>query len=79
MKITTNHYGRPHITYDLRSCPFCQSENLKLQCESYSPFLYRVVCQNCWSKSGIHRDEDGAIRLWNGDKNVVSTRFVTCR
>lgn len=76
MKITVNHYGQPRQEYELKSCPFCRGNNLKLNCISYAPFLYQVVCQECQSRSGARRTEEDAIILWNRGLNGIFKRLA---
>jgi hypothetical protein len=78
MKITVNHYGQPRQEYELKSCPFCRGNNLKLKCISYTPFLYQIECQECHSRCGACRAEEDAIILWNRSLNALFKRSVAC-
>ena len=78
MKIIVNHYGQPKQEYELRSCPFCRGNNLRLNCVSHTPFLYQIVCQECKSSSGVRRTEEDAIMLWNRGLYALFKRSPAC-
>ena len=77
MKITVNHYGQPKREFQLRNCPFCRGNKLKLCCVTYTPFLYQVMCEDCGGRTGGQRTEEDAIGHWNGDLYGIFKRSTT--
>lgn len=79
MKITVKHYGQPIREFQLRKCPFCRGDNLKLCCVNYAPLLYQVVCQDCGGRTNPQRTEEDAISVWNGDLYGIFKRATADR
>ena len=50
---------------ELKPCPFCGSDSIRVECFAEKYYKYVVVCNNCGVKTGNEHIEAIAIAAWN--------------
>ncbi|WP_086110870.1 Lar family restriction alleviation protein [Xenorhabdus vietnamensis] len=56
-------------TDELKPCPVCLSDKLTMIQTSRSDFRNYIACDKCKHQTGICRNEQSAIKVWNGSRN----------
>ena len=55
---------------ELKSCPFCGSDNVKVHIPYFVDALYQIQCYNCKCTTALYKTEKEAIERWNTRSQV---------
>lgn len=53
---------------ELKKCPFCGGEALRVKRKREFPHIYSIMCVNCHCRTSFEKSEDEAITFWNTRK-----------